>query len=180
MWKSFEMVKQKGPMRITQSGKNCAINCAIQGVCLIWKQKIWLAICEFLWSLTNQNSWFVSSFFTELTLFCTVFKENCTALNQSEWRNFFMQIISYIITYPHHFSFPFFFCISLTILLLFIYIAWSWMSSWWHKLDSKLRHATSGIQHSSKDWSQHPDVPQISQNPCYKLSVMLQWEVVLP
>ena len=23
-------------------------NCAIQGVRLIWKQKIWLAICEFL------------------------------------------------------------------------------------------------------------------------------------
>ena len=39
---------------------------------LIWKQKIWLAICEFLWSLTNQNAWFVSSFCTELTLFCTV------------------------------------------------------------------------------------------------------------
>ena len=31
---------------------------------LIWKQKIWLAICEFLWSLTNQNAWFVTSFCT--------------------------------------------------------------------------------------------------------------------
>ena len=78
-----------------QSGKNCAINCAIQGngSCMIWKQKIWLAICEFLWSLTNQNAWFVSSFCTELTLFCTVLKKNCTAFNQSEWRNFFMYII---------------------------------------------------------------------------------------
>ena len=72
IWKNFEMVEQKKRMRITQSGKNCAINCAIQGVCLIWKQKIWLAICEFLWSLNNLNAWFVSSFCTELTLFCTV------------------------------------------------------------------------------------------------------------
>ena len=30
--------------RRDQSGKNCAI----QGVRLIWKQTIWLAICEFL------------------------------------------------------------------------------------------------------------------------------------
>ena len=29
--KKFEMVKQKKRTRITQSGKNCAINCAIQG-----------------------------------------------------------------------------------------------------------------------------------------------------
>ena len=87
------MVQQKERTRITQSGKNCTINCAMQGLRLIWKQKIWLAICEFLWSLTNQNVWFVSSFCTELTLFCTVFKKNCTALNQSEWKNFFMYII---------------------------------------------------------------------------------------
>ena len=86
--KNFEMVKQKRRTCITQSGKNYAINCAIQGVRLIWKQKIWLAICKFLWSLTNQNAWFVSSSCTELTLFCTVFEKNCTALNQSEWRNF--------------------------------------------------------------------------------------------
>ena len=59
------MVKQKKRTRITQSGKNNSINCAIQGVRLIWKQKIWLAICEFLWSLTNQNAWFVTSFYTE-------------------------------------------------------------------------------------------------------------------
>ena len=87
------MVEQKERTRITQSGKNWAINCDIQGVRLIWKEKIWLAICEFLWSLTNQNASFVSSFCTELTLFCTVLKKNCTAFNQSEWRNFFMYII---------------------------------------------------------------------------------------
>ena len=51
-------------------------NCAIQGVRLIWKQKIWLAICDFLWSLTNQNACFVTSFSTELTLFCTVWKKS--------------------------------------------------------------------------------------------------------
>ena len=56
------MVKQRKRTRITQSGKNYAINCAIQGVRLIWKQKIGLAIDEFLWSLTNQNTWFVTSF----------------------------------------------------------------------------------------------------------------------
>ena len=87
------MVKQKKLMCITQSGKNYAINRAIQGVRLIWKQKLWSAICKFLWSLTNQNAWFVSSFCTELTLFCTLFERNCTALNQSKWRNFFMYII---------------------------------------------------------------------------------------
>ena len=43
-WKHFEMVEQKERTRFTQLGKNCAI----QGVRLIWKQKIWLAICEFL------------------------------------------------------------------------------------------------------------------------------------
>ena len=79
--------------------KNYATNCAIQGVRLIWKQKIWLATYEFLWSLTNQNAWFVSSFCTELTLFCTVFEKNCTALNQSKWRNFFMYIITALIVY---------------------------------------------------------------------------------
>ena len=44
------------------------------------------AICEFLWSLTNQNAWFVSSFSTELTLFCTVLKKKTAVLltNQNE------------------------------------------------------------------------------------------------
>ena len=93
------MVKQKKRTCVTQSGKNYPINCAIQGVRLIRKQKIWLAICKFLWSLTNQNAWFVSSFCTELTLFCTVFEKNCTALNQSKWRNFFMYIIIVVIMF---------------------------------------------------------------------------------
>ena len=62
--------------------ENCAINCAIQGVSLIWK--IWLAIREFLWSLTNQNAWFVTSFCTQLTPFCNVFKKTALLLtNQS-------------------------------------------------------------------------------------------------
>ena len=68
--KNFEMVKQKKCTRITQSGKNYANNCPIRGVHLIWKQKIWLVICEFLWPLTYQNAWFVTSFCTELTNFC--------------------------------------------------------------------------------------------------------------
>ena len=38
------MVEQKERTRIMQSGKNYTI----EGVHLIWKQKIWLAICEFL------------------------------------------------------------------------------------------------------------------------------------
>ena len=37
-------------------------NCAIQGERLIWKQKIWLAICELLCSLTNQNACFITFF----------------------------------------------------------------------------------------------------------------------
>ena len=87
------IIKQKKRTRITQSGKNCAI----QGVRLIWKQKIWLAICEFLWSLTNQNAWFVSSFCTELTLFCTVFKKKKAKKNAllltDQMEKFFMYII---------------------------------------------------------------------------------------
>jgi len=71
------MDEQKKRTRITRPGKNCAINCTIQGVRLIWKQKIWLAICEFLWSLTNQNAWFVTSFCTcqsfLISTFCTNF-----------------------------------------------------------------------------------------------------------
>ena len=83
--KNIEMVKQKKHTCITQSENNYTINCAIQGVRLIWKQKIWFAICEFLWSLTNQNAWFVSSFCTELTLFCTVLKKTALLLtNQNE------------------------------------------------------------------------------------------------
>ena len=38
--KNFKMVKQKKGMLIMQSGKNSALNCTIQGACLILKQKI--------------------------------------------------------------------------------------------------------------------------------------------
>ena len=55
------------------------------GRALDLKTKVWLAICEFLWSLTNQNAWFVSSFCTELTFFCTVFKQTAPLFtNQKE------------------------------------------------------------------------------------------------
>ena len=56
--KKFETFKQKKRTRITQSGKNRAI----QGARLIWKQKIWLAICELLCSLTNENACFITFF----------------------------------------------------------------------------------------------------------------------
>ena len=68
-------------------GKNYAINCAIQGVRLIWKQKIWLAICEFLWSFDLSEC-------LVCYLFSALFKKNCTVLNQSEWGSFFMHIIN--------------------------------------------------------------------------------------
>ena len=48
--------------------------------------RIWLAICEFLWLLTNQNVWFVTSLHW-------INPENCIYLNQSELSNFFMYII---------------------------------------------------------------------------------------
>ena len=87
------MVKKKKRTCFTLSGKNYAINCAIQGVRLIWKQKIWLAICKFLWSLTNQNAWFVSSFCTEITIFCTVFEKTALLLTNQNGEIFFMYII---------------------------------------------------------------------------------------
>ena len=77
MWLLINNTHEKTSRRLTKRNARVLlnhhdyainINCAIQGVRLIWKQKIWLAICEFLWSLTNQNAWFVTSFCTELTL----------------------------------------------------------------------------------------------------------------
>ena len=50
-------------------------NCAIQGARLIWKQKIWLSICERLCSLTNQNACFITFFCIQLPLFCTVLRK---------------------------------------------------------------------------------------------------------
>ena len=87
------MVKQKKRTCITQSGKNYAINCAIQDVSLIWKQKIWLAICEFLWSLTNQNAWCLTSFCTELIRFCTVFKKRTALLLTNQNGDIFLRIL---------------------------------------------------------------------------------------
>ena len=89
------MVKQKKRTRITQSGENYAINCTTMACAWFENKRFdWPSVSFFL-SFTNQNAWFVTSFGTELTLFCTVLKKNCTALNQSEWRNFFMYIIRY-------------------------------------------------------------------------------------
>ena len=73
--------------------KKLRYNCAIQGARLIWKQKIWLAICERLCSLTNQNACFITFFCIQLPLFCTVLRKNCTVLSQWESSNFFMYII---------------------------------------------------------------------------------------
>ena len=54
--------------------------------------RIWLAVCEFLWLLTNRNSGLLL-LCTELTLLCIELPENCVYLNQSELSNFFMYII---------------------------------------------------------------------------------------
>ena len=82
--KKFDMVKQKKRTHITQSKKNCAINCASQGVCLIWKQKIWLALTKPYRLLANHNPEFR----------CVILHLNCTALNQSQSSIFFMYIIN--------------------------------------------------------------------------------------
>ena len=67
-WKNFEMVEQKEHMRITQSRKNCVT----QGVRLIWKQKIWLTICEFLFRDFPINQ-FNFKFLHSISTFCTNF-----------------------------------------------------------------------------------------------------------
>ena len=66
------MVAQKERRRITQSGKNRAMNCAIQGLHLIWKQKIWLAISEFLFRDFPVNQ-FKFKFLHLISTFCTNF-----------------------------------------------------------------------------------------------------------
>ena len=74
--------------------KKLCHNRAIQGARLIWKQKILLAICELLCSLTNQNGCVIYYLFCiQLPLFCTVLRKNCTVLSQSESSNFFMYIM---------------------------------------------------------------------------------------
>ena len=71
-WKNFEVVEQKERTGITQSGKNCAMNCAIQGMRLIWNQKIWFAICEFLFRNFPVDQ-FNFKFLHSISTFCTNF-----------------------------------------------------------------------------------------------------------
>ena len=59
-----------------------------------FRWRIWLALSEFLCLLANQNVTFVTLFCTKLPFFCTVLPKNCISLSQSQWRNFFMYIIS--------------------------------------------------------------------------------------
>ena len=92
-WRMFWTLRTLNSL-LTQSGKKLRRNCAIQGARLIRKQKIWLAICELLCSLTNQNACFITFFCIQLPLFCTVLRKNCIVLSQSESSNFFMYIIS--------------------------------------------------------------------------------------
>ena len=108
---SFQFCARASPQVIlifTQSGKKMHHNCAIQGACMIWK--IWLAICELLCSLTNQNACFITFFCIQLPLFCTVLRKNCTVLSQSESSNFFMYIIIQV-----KLSFSFYYTFSVTI-----------------------------------------------------------------
>ena len=53
-----KMVKQKKRTRIMQSGKNFTVNCTIQGMQLIWKQKIWLGLTKPHCLVANQNQEF--------------------------------------------------------------------------------------------------------------------------
>ena len=65
------MVEQEERTRITQSGRNCTMNCAIQGVGLIWKPETWLALCEFLFCDFPVNQ-FSFKFLHAVSTFCTV------------------------------------------------------------------------------------------------------------
>ena len=87
MKKKSETVKQKKCTRITQSGKNCAINCAILGMRLIWKQKISLVVTKPYCSLANLNPEF-------RCIICPVLHILHSFLSQSELSNFFVYIIS--------------------------------------------------------------------------------------
>ena len=71
-----------------------------------FRWRIWLALSEFLCLLANQNVTFVTLFCTQLPFFCTqlpffctVLPKNCISLSQSQWRNFFMYIISMVIAW---------------------------------------------------------------------------------
>ena len=69
--KKCEMVKQKKRTRITQSGRNCAIQC----VRLIWKQKIWLVLFKPYCLVASQMRELINYFCNELTLFSNVYKK---------------------------------------------------------------------------------------------------------
>ena len=73
------MVEQKKRTRITQSGKNCAINCAIMGARLIWKQTIWLVLIRPYCWLANHNPCVICTvlhFLHWCYTFCTPFSAN--------------------------------------------------------------------------------------------------------
>ena len=87
------MVKRKKRTCITQSGKNYAINWAIQAVRLIWKHLIghlWVCL------IIDQSECLICFLFLHwINSFLHCFQKNCTALNQSTWRNFFIYITSF-------------------------------------------------------------------------------------
>ena len=86
MWMmSLEMVKQKKRTRITQSGKNYAINLRHPGRALDLKAKD--LIGHLLVSLIiGQSKCLVCYLFLHwINSFLHCFQKNCTALNQSEW-----------------------------------------------------------------------------------------------
>ena len=56
--------------------------------------RIWLPLSKVLCLLTNQNVTFVTLFCTQSPFFCTVLPKNCTSLNQSQSRIFFLYIIN--------------------------------------------------------------------------------------
>ena len=100
------MVKQKKRSRITQSGKNCAINCTIMGARLIWKQTIWLLLIRPYCWLANHNAEFRCVICTVLhylhwcyTFFALVLHILHSFLSQSESSNFIMYIISFVIAF---------------------------------------------------------------------------------
>ena len=71
---------QKKRTRITQSGKNCAINCAIQGVRLIWKQKIWLAFLDFFFIIDQSECLVCFLFLHWINSFLHCFKKKTALL----------------------------------------------------------------------------------------------------
>ena len=94
------MVKQKKRTRITQSGKNCAIESAR----LIWKQKISLVLTKSYCSLANHNPEFRRVICTVLHIFALVLHILHSFLSQSEYSNSFVYIIREITSIPYHFT----------------------------------------------------------------------------